>query len=47
MDVESRGVAGSMAVNTYLTSLRSLEDRLIYRGAETFVDQHPFVTGLN
>lgn len=46
-DVESRGVPGSMAVNTYLMSLRSLEDRLIYRGEETFVDQHPFVTAGN
>lgn len=46
-DVEGRGIPSSMAVNLYLTSLRSLEDRLIYRGAETFVDQHPYITGGN
>lgn len=32
------------AVNAYLGHLRDLEDRLIYRSDETFVDQHPFVT---
>ncbi|MEM6407003.1 MAG: hypothetical protein AAF700_01155 [Pseudomonadota bacterium] len=39
------GVSGPEALNTYLSDLRSLEDRLIYRGDETFVDQHPFLTG--
>jgi len=40
-------VAGTEALNFYLSNLRLLEDRLIYRGDETFVDQHPFVTGGN
>ncbi|MEM7470243.1 MAG: hypothetical protein AAF340_02755 [Pseudomonadota bacterium] len=43
--VEARGVSGTAALNAYLSDLRSLEDRLIYRGDETFVDQHPFLTG--
>lgn len=41
---EARDVPGVDAVNFYLESLRSLQDRLMYRGDETFVDQHPFVT---
>ncbi|MCY4336797.1 MAG: LysM peptidoglycan-binding domain-containing protein [Litoreibacter sp.] len=43
--VEQYGVSGTAALNTYLSDLRSLEDRLIYKGDETFVDQHPFLTG--
>lgn len=46
-DVDSRGVSGTMALNSYLKSLRSLEGSLIYRGQETYVDQHPFFTGGN
>lgn len=42
-EAERLGVPGNEAVNFYLASLRSLEDRLIYRGEETFVDQHPIV----
>lgn len=43
--MDSYGVSGIAAMNKYLADLRSLEDRLIYRGDETFVDQHPFLTG--
>lgn len=41
---EDRGIPGNEAITYYLSSLRSLEDRLIYRGEETYVDQNPFVT---
>lgn len=44
-EMEERGISGTEALNSYLADLRSLEDRLVYRGEETFVDQHPFVTG--
>ena len=40
-------IRGTEAVNFYLASLRELEDRLLYRGDETFVDQHPYLTGGN
>ena len=43
-EAESMDIPANEAVNFYLANLRSLEDRLIYRGDETFVDQHPFVT---
>ena len=46
-NLESYGISGTAAVNFYITGLRALEDRLIYRGEETYVDQHPFVTGEN
>lgn len=45
MTVDSTGESGREALNSYIASLRTLEDRLIYRGNETFVDQHPFVSG--
>lgn len=44
---EAIGVPGNEALNFYLGSLRSLEDLLIYRGEENFVDQHPYLTGGN
>lgn len=40
---ESHGIAANDAINFYLASLRSLEDTLLFRADETFVDQHPFV----
>ena len=42
---DARGIDSTAALNSYITSLRSLEELLIYRGEETYVDQHPFVTG--
>ncbi|MCK0121240.1 LysM peptidoglycan-binding domain-containing protein [Loktanella sp. F6476L] len=39
------GIPANEAVNAYLADLRSLENRLMYRSDETYVDQHPFVTG--
>lgn len=44
---EARGIPGVEATNFYLASLRSLENTLIYRGDESFVDQHPYLTGGN
>ncbi len=46
-EVSAHGISGPEAVNFYLTSLGSLEDRLIYRGDVSFVDQHPFMLGRN
>ena len=44
---KSLGIPGNEALNFYLGNLRSLEDLLIYRGEETYVDQHPYITGGN
>ena len=41
---ESHGIEPNEAIVFYLESLRSLEDTLLFRGDETFVDQHPFVS---
>ena len=40
---EGLGINSLQSINFYLENLRSLEDRLIYRGEETYVDQHPFI----
>lgn len=40
-----RDIPTNDAINAYLTTLRSLEDRLIYRAQDGSLDQHPFVTG--
>lgn len=39
------GVDANEAVNSYLVSLRELEDRLIYRAQDGSLENHPFVTG--
>lgn len=44
---ESLGIPSDAALNSYLANLRSLQDRLIYRSSETYVDQNPFVRGGN
>ena len=41
---ESHGIEANEAIVFYLESLRSLEETLLFRGDETFVDQHPFVS---
>ena len=41
---DSMGVSGSAAVNYYLENLRELDDRLLYRGDASTIEQHPFVT---
>lgn len=47
IEADEHGIEANNAINFYLTNLRELEDTLIYRADETFVDQHPFVTGGN
>lgn len=44
---QSHDIPVNEAINFYLGNLRALEDTLIYRADETFVDQHPFVTMTN
>lgn len=39
------GIPASEAVKSYLTNLHSLKDRLIYRGDDLNIEDHPFVTG--
>ncbi|MDA9865171.1 LysM peptidoglycan-binding domain-containing protein [bacterium] len=39
------GIPADEAMKAYLTSLHALKDRLIYRGEETNIDNHPFFTG--
>ena len=39
------GIPATEAMKSYLASLHSLKDRLIYRGEDLNIEEHPFVTG--
>lgn len=39
------GIPATEAMKSYLASLHSLKDRLIYRGDDLNIEEHPFVTG--
>jgi len=43
-EAERLGIPPNEAINFYLANLRALEDTLIYRGEESYVDQNPLVT---